>query len=77
MNTDDVMCASCAMHAPASQPSQDIYDAPEINYWHAIHFCTLNNENANENMLKRIVIVMCNENKANFHDNFRTYSQEP
>ena len=36
-NTNDVICASHDMHAPASWPSLDIYDAPEFTYWHAIH----------------------------------------
>ena len=35
MNTNDVMCTSCDMHALASKLSLDIY-AQEMNYWHAI-----------------------------------------
>ena len=40
------------------------------------HFHALNNEIANETMLKRILIPMCNENKANFNENFRTYAPD-
>ena len=71
MNTNDVMHASCNTCTQASQPTQDIYDAPEVTYWHAIcmsqmtstkltasHFHTLNNKIANENKLKRILIAM-------------------
>ena len=85
-NANDIMCAS----SMASRPSLDIFDMPEITYWHAIHvskmtstkiysstFSYLNNENANENVLKRILIAMDNENQADFNDNFKTYSQEP
>ena len=42
----------------------------------APHFCTQNNENANKNMMKRILIAVSHKNKANFNENFRTYSQE-
>ena len=35
-NTNDIMCASHDTCAPASRPSLDIYDMPEITYWHAI-----------------------------------------
>ena len=37
MNTNDVMCESCAMCALASWPSLGFYDTPEITYWHTIH----------------------------------------
>ena len=37
MNTNDVMCASCAMHPLASQPSLDTDNTLEVTYWHAIH----------------------------------------
>ena len=38
------------------------------------HFHALNNENANENMLKMILIAIHNENKADFNE--RTYFLE-
>ena len=40
----------------------------------ASHFWTLNSKNANENVLKRILIAMYNEN---FNENIRTYSLDP
>ena len=35
-DTNDIMHASHDMHMLASQPSLDIYDAPEVTCWHAI-----------------------------------------
>ena len=77
-NTNDVIHASCAMCVPASQLSQGIYDAPILligipfmpTKGHLLklttsHFCTQNNENAKQNMMKRILIAMGNKNKAN------------
>ena len=43
----------------------------------ATHFSTLNGKNANQNMLKRILIAMLNENKANWNENFRICAEEP
>ena len=43
----------------------------------ASHFSTLNTEIANQNMLKRILIAMHNENKANCNENFRICAEEP
>ena len=43
----------------------------------ASHFSTLNMKIANQNMLKRILIVMLNENKADSNENFRICSEEP
>ena len=43
----------------------------------ASHFSTLNTEIANQNMLKRILIVMCNENQADSNENFRICGEEP
>ena len=63
---------------------------PEITYGRAIrtsqmifinitisHFSTLNMKIANQNMLKRILIAMHNENKADFNENFRICAEEP
>ena len=41
------------------------------------HFSTLNMKFANQNMLKRILIAMHNENKADCNENFRIYAEEP
>ena len=41
------------------------------------HFSTLNMKFANHNMLKRILIVMLNENKADWNENFRICGEEP
>ena len=41
------------------------------------HFSTLNMKFANQNMLKRILIAMLNENKANWNENFRICAEEP
>ena len=40
------------------------------------HFSTLNTKLANQNMLKRILIVMLNENKADSNENFRICAEE-
>ena len=39
-------------------------------------FNTLNMKIANQNMLKKILIVMLNENKADSNENFRICSEE-
>ena len=41
------------------------------------HFSTLNMNFANRNMLKRILIAMLNENKADLNENFRICAEEP
>ena len=41
------------------------------------HFSTLNMDFANQNMLKRILIAMHNENTANCNENFRICAEEP
>ena len=43
----------------------------------ASHFGTLNMKIANQNVLKRILIAMHNENKANCNENFRICAEEP
>ena len=42
----------------------------------ASHFGTLNTKIANQNMLKRILIAMHNENKADCNENFRICAEE-
>ena len=41
------------------------------------HFSTLNTKFANCNVLKRILIAMLNENKADWNENFRICAEEP
>ena len=41
------------------------------------HFSTLIMDFANRNVLKRILIAMLNENKADWNENFRIYAEEP
>ena len=43
----------------------------------ASHFSTLNMKFTNQNMLKRILIAMLNENKTNCNENFRICAEEP
>ena len=43
----------------------------------ASHFNTLNMKIANQNVLKRILIAMLNENKADSNENFKICSEEP
>ena len=43
----------------------------------ASHFSILNMKIANWNVLKRILIAMHNENKANCNENFRICAEEP
>ena len=43
----------------------------------ASHFSTLNTTIANQNGLKRILIAMLNENKADSNENFRICAEEP
>ena len=43
----------------------------------ASHFGTLNMKIANQNVLKRILIAMHNENKATCIENFRICAEEP
>ena len=40
------------------------------------HFCTLNTKFANQNMLKRILSAMLNENKADWNENFRICAEK-
>ena len=41
------------------------------------HFSTLNMDFANQNVLKRILIAMLDENKADCSENFRICAEEP
>ena len=43
----------------------------------ASHFSTLNTKFANQNMLKRFLIAVLNENKANWNENLRICAEEP
>ena len=77
------------MHA-GKPATQIIRGAPGFTYGHAIHsgqtifiknnhltFCTLNMKFANQDVLKRILIVMLNENKADSNENLRICAEEP
>ena len=82
---------SCAhAHMQASQPPQlymackellmDMKFAQAERYLSKIttsHFRTLNTKFANQNVLKRILIAMLNENKADWNENFRICAEEP
>ena len=41
------------------------------------HFSTLNTKITNQDLLKRILIAMLNENKADSNENFKICSEEP
>ena len=41
------------------------------------HFSTLNTKIENQNVLKKILIAMLNENKADSNENFRICAEEP
>ena len=43
----------------------------------ASHFNTLNTKTTIQNVLKRILIAMLNENKAESNENFRICAEEP
>ena len=43
----------------------------------ASHFSPLNVDFENQNVLKRILIAMLNENKANWNENFKICTDEP
>ena len=92
VTTHTVMsCARCAAHAcrQAGHPyvyvaSQkllmDMPFAPAKLYLSKLtssHFGTLNTRIAKQNMLKRILIAMHNENKADCNENFRICAEEP
>ena len=84
--------ASCAHHAACMQASQPPYvymvhqellmDMPfaQAEQYQskitASHFSTLNMDFANRNMVKRILIAMLNENKADCNKNFRICAEE-
>ena len=83
--------AHIAQHMHAGKPATLCIRAmPEITYGHVVHttpvifikltashFSTLNTKIANQNMLKRILIAMHNENKVNCNENFRICAEEP
>ena len=86
----DVMCASRGACTQASWPpyvyvvrQELLMDVPFVQakgYLSKItasHFSTLNTDFANQNMLKRILIAMLNENKADCNENFKICTEEP
>ena len=86
-----MLCAHCVVHTcrQASCPYvnvacqkllMDMLFTPAEQYLsklNALHFSTLNTRIANQNMLKRILIAMHNENKANCNENFKICAEEP
>ena len=84
-------CAHCAAHArrQATCPYESVacqkllMDMPftlaelYLAKITTAHFSTLNTKIANQNVLKRILIVMHNENKADCNENFRICAEEP
>ena len=87
---DDVMRALRGVHTQASWPPY-IYVAHQelhmdmlfgqakryLSKLTASHFSTLNTDFANQNVLKRILIAMLNENKANWNENFMICAEQP
>ena len=59
------------MDVPFAQAKQDLSKLT------ASHFNTLNTKITNQNVLKRILIAMLNENKADSNENFKICSEEP
>ena len=83
------MCTVRGTHMQASQPpyvyvvhQELLMDVPfmqaeqYLSKLTASHFGTLNMKFANQNMLKRILIVMHNENKADCNANFRICAEK-
>ena len=66
-----VACQELLMDMPFVQAKLYLPKLP------ASHFGTLNMRIANQNMLKRILIAMHNENKADCNENFRICAEEP
>ena len=66
----NVMCQKLLMHTPF-MPAE-LY----LTKYTASHFSTLNMKIANQNVLKRILIAMHNENKADCNENFRICAEE-
>ena len=86
----DVIRASCSACMQASQPpyvyvahQELLMDMPFVQAERylskitASHFSTVNTKFANQNMLKRILIAMHNENKADCNENFRICEDKP
>ena len=69
------MRVSHGLHMLASQPPY-VY-VRYLSKLTASHFSTLNTDLAKWNVLKRILIAMLNENKANCNENFRICAEEP
>ena len=67
-----MVCQKLLMDMPFACEPNDIYQKLT-----ASHFSTLNMKIANQNMLKRILIAMHNENKADCNENFRICAEEP
>ena len=66
-----VVCQKLPMDVPFMQAEHYL---SKIN---TSHFSTLNMKFANQNVRKRILIAMHNENKADWNENFRISAEEP
>ena len=66
-----VVCQELLMDMPLAQAEQYLSKITTS------HFSTLNMKIANQNVLKRILIAMHNENKAVSNENFRICAEEP
>ena len=66
-----VVCQKLLMDMPFMQAEQ------YLSQISASHFSTLNTDFAYRNLLKRILIAMLNENKADCNENFKICAEEP
>ena len=66
-----VACLELLMDVPFAQAKRYLSKIA------ASHFSTLNMKIANQNVLKRILNAMHNENKADCNENFRICAEEP
>ena len=86
----DVIRASCSACTLVSQPPyvyvlhqellMDVPFAQAEQYLSKLttsHFSPLDVDFANQNVLKRILIAMLNENKTDWDENFRICAEEP
>ena len=66
----NMACQKLLMHMPFAPA--ELY----LTKLTALHFNTLNMKIANQNVLKRILIAMHNENKADCNENFKICAEE-
>ena len=69
----------CYVNVACQELLMDMLFVPAEQYLRKLtvsHFSTLNTKIANQNMLKRILIAMHNENKADCNENLRISAEE-